>query len=221
MAGATVRCVRTGFRLILDEAADIEVVGEAGDGRQAIRRTEELQPDVVLMDVRMPVMDSIEATAKIRSHSRPETAAPRVIILTTFDFDEYVDAALRAGASGFLLKDALADDVLAAIRMIASGDAVLAPSATKRLIERYVGALNKPSRPVSSNIDALTPREQEVFLLVAAGLSNAEIATRLVSQRGHREGPRQPHPRETSSPPPRASGHPGPRRRASDPGNRR
>ena len=176
--------VRTGFRLILDEAEDIEVVGEAADGRHAVQRTGELQPDIVLMDVRMPVMDGIEATAQIRSGNRSETSAPRVIILTTFDLDEYVDAALRAGASGFLLKDALADDVLAAIRTIASGDAVLAPSATKRLIERYVGALNKPSRPVSSNIDALTPREQEVFLLIAAGLSNAEIATGLFLSEG-------------------------------------
>ena len=176
--------VRTGFRLILDEAEDIDVVGEATDGRHAVQRAEELQPDIILMDVRMPVMDGIQATAEIRTQQRPHATAPKVIILTTFDLDEYVDAALRAGASGFLLKDALADDVLAAIRTIASGDAVLAPSATKRLIERYVATPGKPSRPVSATIDALTPREQEVFRLVAAGLSNAEIATRLFLSEG-------------------------------------
>ena len=176
--------VRTGFRLILDEADDIEVIGEASDGRDAIQRAQELKPDVILMDVRMPVMDGIQATALIRNQTAGDAKPPKVIILTTFDLDEYVDAALRAGASGFLLKDALADDVLAAIRTIVSGDAVLAPSATRRLIERYVATPQKADRPDHPSIDVLTPREHEVFLLVAAGLSNAEIATRLFLSEG-------------------------------------
>ena len=176
--------VRTGFRLILDEADDIEVIGEAADGRDAIRRAQELKPDIVLMDVRMPVMDGNQATALIRTQTEADAKPPKVIILTTFDLDEYVDAALRAGASGFLLKDALADDVLAAIRTIVSGDAVLAPSTTRRLIERYVAIPQRADRPDHLSIDSLTPREHEVFLLIAAGLSNAEIATRLFLSEG-------------------------------------
>ena len=176
--------VRTGFRLILDEADDIEVIGEASDGRHAVQRAQELRPDVILMDVRMPVMDGIQATAQIQTQTVRDATTPKVIILTTFDLDEYVDAALRAGASGFLLKDALAVDVLSAIRTIVSGDAVLAPSATRRLIERYVATPRKADRPEHPNLDTLTPREHEVVLLIAAGLSNAEIASRLFLSEG-------------------------------------
>ena len=176
--------VRTGFRLILDSVDDIEVVGEASDGRDAIHAAARLEPDIVLMDVRMPGIDGIEATAAIRANPRPDAYAPKVIILTTFNLDEYVDAALRAGASGFLLKDALADDVLTAIRTIAIGDAVLAPSATKRLIERYLATPAHVTRAVKPELGTLTPREHEVFLLIASGKSNAEIASSLFLSEG-------------------------------------
>jgi DNA-binding NarL/FixJ family response regulator len=162
--------VRTGFRLILQQAADMVVVGEAADGAQAAAMVQELRPDVVLMDVRMPGVDGVEATRMIGDQTR-------VLILTTFDLDEYVYAAIRAGASGFLLKDTLAADLLAAIRVVAAGDAVVAPSATRRLLERYVPA--GPSRAAVSDPGVLTEREREVLTLIARGLSNAEIAVRL------------------------------------------
>ena len=176
--------VRTGFRLILDETADIEVVGEAADGHQAIQQCAALNPDIVLMDIRMPRMDGITATQHIRAGDSPASPAPRVIILTTFDLDEYVDAALRAGASGFLLKDALAVDVLAALRAIATGDSVLAPSATRRLIDHFLATPRHLPAPPTAATDVLTTREKEVFLLIAQGLSNAEIASSLFLSEG-------------------------------------
>ena len=176
--------VRTGFRLILDESSDIEVVGEAADGHQAIQQCAALNPDIVLMDIRMPRMDGITATEQIRATDNADSPAPRIIILTTFDLDDYVDAALRAGASGFLLKDALAADVLTALRAIADGDAVLAPSATRRLIDRFLATPRRVPMEASTATAVLTTRENEVFLLIAQGLSNAEVASSLFLSEG-------------------------------------
>ena len=164
--------MRTAFRVILDLTDDIAVVGEAGEGQAAVRLAESLRPDVVLMDIRMPRMDGVEATRHIRS--LPDGDAPRVLILTTFDLDEYVYAALQAGASGFLLKDALADDLLAAIRAVASGEAVTAPSVTRRLIDHFIGATPAPTDK-SERLTSLTARELEVLILIARGRSNTEI----------------------------------------------
>jgi DNA-binding NarL/FixJ family response regulator len=166
--------VRTGFRMVLDETGDIEVVGEAADGSQALDVVARTRPDVVLMDVRMPGLDGIEATRRIRIGPHPA----KVLILTTFDLDEYVLAGLRAGASGFLLKDALAADLISAVRVVASGEAVAAPSVTRRLIAHYLGST--PARQgTDGRLVALTGREREVLTLVARGLSNAEIAASL------------------------------------------
>lgn len=164
--------VRAGLRTILEEEDDIEVVGEAGDGQEAIAMAGTVAPDVILMDIRMPNMDGLEATRRICSAEAP----PHIVILTTFDLDEYVYEALRAGASGFLLKDALADDLIRAVRVAASGDALLAPSVTRRLIARFSGRHTLPS---SASLGSLTEREREVLLLVARGLSNQEVAQKL------------------------------------------
>jgi DNA-binding NarL/FixJ family response regulator len=174
--------VRTGFSMILDETVDITVVGDAADGPGALAMVRETRPDVVLMDVRMPGMDGIEATRRLRDGAGP-AEAPRVIILTTFDLDEYVFEGLQAGASGFLLKDTLAADLLAAVRVVAAGQAVAAPTVTRRLIEHFVGGA--PARPRNgAALQALTMREREVLTLVARGLSNREIADTLVLTQG-------------------------------------
>jgi len=167
--------VRAGFAMIIDSRADLEVVGEAGDGVEAVALTRSLSPDVVLMDVRMPRMDGIEAARQL-------AASPaRIIMLTTFDVDEPVFAALRAGASGFLLKDIRPDDLAAAIRVVAGGEALLAPTVTRRLLDRFAGEWPGAGRP--PRLDVLSEREVEVLTLVAKALSNDEIAERLTLSR--------------------------------------
>jgi DNA-binding NarL/FixJ family response regulator len=169
--------VRAGFKMILDAEDDLDVVGEATDGLEAVRLAEQLEPDVVLMDIRMPQLDGIEATRRIVALA---AATPvRVLMLTTFDLNEYVYEALRAGASGFLLKDVPPEQLAAGIRVVAQGDALLAPSITKRLIQEFASAAPAPTTP-PKGLDELTARELEVFKLIARGLSNAEIAAELI-----------------------------------------
>jgi DNA-binding NarL/FixJ family response regulator len=167
--------IRSGLRMILEAETDISVIGEAGDGREAVETARRTRPDVILMDIRMPVMDGIEATKRLAgSGLDPE---PRVLILTTFDLDEYVYAAIRAGASGFLLKDAPPDDLIHAIRVVARGEALLAPTVTRRLIEELASRPEPGAAP--DGMDELTEREIEVLRSLAAGYSNAEIADAL------------------------------------------
>ena len=169
--------VRTGFRLFLETQDDLEVVGEAGDGEEAIELAHDLRPDVILMDIRMPRMDGVEATARLTASGL--TPPPRVLVLTTFDLDEYVFGALRAGAAGFLLKDAPRERLVEAIRVVHAGEALLSPSITRRLVEDFA-ARTDPLEPSAALLEELTPREREVLVLVARGLSNGEIAKRLV-----------------------------------------
>ncbi|GGR93887.1 DNA-binding response regulator [Micromonospora fulviviridis] len=168
--------VRAGFRMVLDSQPDLVVVGEAIDGADALRVLDRVEADVVVMDLRMPTMDGVEATKRICA--RPAGGRPRVLVLTTFDTEADAFAALRAGASGFLLKNVPPEDLLAAIRVVAEGDSVVAPSITRRLLDRFAGQLG-PAPTEDPRLAQLTEREREVLLLVAQGLSNAEIAARV------------------------------------------
>ncbi|WP_054053154.1 response regulator transcription factor [Alloactinosynnema sp. L-07] len=165
--------MRVGFRMVLGAQEDMEVVGEAGDGRAAIELAEKLRPDVVLMDVRMPVLDGVEATRVIT-----EAGTSKVLVMTTFDLDEYALSALRCGASGFLLKDTPPSHLVSALRSVASGDAVVSPSVTRRLLDRFLGPGGGEPRDATV-LEALTEREREVLVLIAHGLSNTEIARKL------------------------------------------
>jgi DNA-binding NarL/FixJ family response regulator len=169
--------VRGGFVVLLRTAQDMEVVGEAADGRAAVELAIRERPDVILMDIRMPQMDGVEATRRITSE--PRLSSTRVLILTTFDLDEYVFDAMRAGASGFLLKDTLPDDLLAAVRVVAGGEALLAPSVTRRLVEEFLRRPAPGAGTAALGLTQLTPREMEVLAAVARGLSNTEIAAAL------------------------------------------
>ncbi|MGY6019684.1 response regulator [Streptomyces spinosirectus] len=167
--------IRTGFRLILEAEPDVVVVGEAGDGQAGVEDTRALQPDVVLMDIRMPRLDGVEATRRIVESG----SASRVVILTTFDLDEHVHDALRAGASGFLVKDGPADSLVEAIRTVAQGDAVISPRITRRLLDRFSRLADRAASAVPPTLDALTARELDVLRALSRGLSNAEVAREL------------------------------------------
>jgi DNA-binding NarL/FixJ family response regulator len=167
--------VRSGFRMILDAREDLEVVGEAEDGLQAIALARKLDPDVILMDVRMPELDGVEATRRLVAGG----SRARILILTTFDLDEYVYEAIRAGASGFLLKDVQPSQLVDAIRVVAAGEALLAPTVTRRLLDRFADTLQADDGAPPPSLDSLTEREREVLKLLASGLSNAELAERL------------------------------------------
>ena len=164
--------VRGGFRMILDERPDLELIGEAADGEEAIRLASELEPDVILMDVRMPNLDGVEATRRLVANG----TRARILVLTTFDLDEYVYAAVQAGASGFLLKDVQPTELVDAIRVVAAGNSLFGPAATRRLVERFA---HEQQAPNSERLDELTEREREILRLLAQGNSNAELAERL------------------------------------------
>ncbi|GAA2372238.1 response regulator [Nonomuraea africana] len=173
--------LRTGFRLILEAESDIAVVGQAGDGNGALEQARALLPDVVLMDIRMPGVDGIEATRRIVREAAAGAHVPKVLVLTTFDLDEYIVEALRSGASGFLLKDVPPDELVQAIRVVAAGDAIVAPSVTRRLLDRFAAKLPSAYQQTTpARLDRLTERELEVLRLIAKGMSNAEIAGKLV-----------------------------------------
>jgi DNA-binding NarL/FixJ family response regulator len=169
--------VRTGFRMILDAEPDLDVVGEAVDGREAVDKAKAAKPDVILMDIRMPELDGIEATRRIVAEGGED--APKILMLTTFDLNEYVYEALRAGASGFLLKDVPAEQLADGVRVVAAGEALLAPSVTRRLLSEFAQARPRDAAPPPA-FDELTPRELEVFRLIARGMSNAEVAQELI-----------------------------------------
>lgn len=172
--------VRSGFRMLIGAEDDLEVVGEGADGAETVREVRRIPTDVVLMDIRMPVMDGVEATRRIVAEGLPT----RVLVLTTFDLDEYVFSALKAGASGFMLKDARPDELLNAIRTVAAGEAVIAPSATRRLLDHVLPTLPASPEGVDHRLDVLTEREREVLVEIAAGATNAEIATHLYMAEG-------------------------------------
>ncbi len=172
--------VRSGFRMLIGAEDDLEVVGEGADGAETVREVRRTPTDVVLMDIRMPVMDGVEATRRIVAEGLPT----RVLVLTTFDLDEYVFSALKAGASGFMLKDARPEELLNAIRTVAAGEAVIAPSATRRLLDHVLPTLPASPEGVDHRLDVLTDREREVLVEIAAGATNAEIATRLYMAEG-------------------------------------
>jgi DNA-binding NarL/FixJ family response regulator len=174
--------VRAGFRVLLETEDGFEVCGEAGDGAQAVAVTLERRPDIVVMDIRMPGADGLEATRRITEN--PELSGVKVLVLTTFDLDEYVFEALRAGASGFLLKDAPAEELAAAVRVVAAGESLLAPGVTRRVIDAFVRRPAPPSTPRESRLELLTPREVEVLGLLARGFSNLDIAGKLFVSEG-------------------------------------
>lgn len=170
--------VRSGFSTLLNAQPDIEVIGEAANGQEAVDRAAGLRPDVILMDIRMPVLDGLQATRRISALPAPPSGLPKILILTTFDLDDYVYEALRAGASGFLLKDASAGELATAVRVVAAGDGLLAPGVTRRLIAEFA-RMGAPRLPARARLGDLTERETEVLALVARGMTNAEIAAHL------------------------------------------
>ena len=169
--------MRAALRMYLEAESDIDVVGEAGDGERAVALAEQLRPDVVVMDIRMPNLDGVEATRRLTTGGTGE--AVKVLVITTFDLDAYVVEALRAGASGFLLKDATADELVHAVRVVAAGDALLAPAVTRRLLDQYAHRLPPPTPPQSQSVKSLTNREHQVLALVTRGYSNSAIAREL------------------------------------------